>query len=213
MRRRRPSWQIPIHRISRHVVLLAALSLVPCLWGARGYGGTQVLRRGQGLASARRRGRADARRRSTTPPKARASSAFLIRARARVRGDPLGGHSAPHGVIVGPDGAPWITDGGQNAIVRVDPKTRDVRVWPLPQDVGYTNLNTLTFDKKGRAWFTGPTATMDASTRPPTRSKCGRRRAAADRTASPPRRQAMCTTHRSPAVTSRALTSRPARRR
>jgi hypothetical protein len=36
---------------------------------------------------------------------------------------PLGRNSAPHGVVVGPDGAPWITDGGQNAIVRVDPKT------------------------------------------------------------------------------------------
>jgi len=68
---------------------------------------------------------------------------------------PLGPGSAPHGVIVGPDGAPWITDSGQNAIVRVDPKTRAVRVWPLPGDVGYANLNTATFDRKGRLWFTG----------------------------------------------------------
>jgi virginiamycin B lyase len=67
----------------------------------------------------------------------------------------LGARSAPHGVIVGPDGAAWITDGGQNAIVRVDPKTREVKVWALPADTGYTNLNTLTFDKKGRVWFTG----------------------------------------------------------
>ena len=67
----------------------------------------------------------------------------------------LGTRSAPHGVIIGPDGAPWITDGGQNAIVRVDPKTREVRKWPLPDDTGYANLNTLTFDRKGRAWFTG----------------------------------------------------------
>jgi streptogramin lyase len=36
---------------------------------------------------------------------------------------PLGDGSAPHGVIVGPDRAPWITDGGLNAIVRVDPRT------------------------------------------------------------------------------------------
>jgi len=68
---------------------------------------------------------------------------------------PLGPRSAPHGVIVGPDGAPWITDGGQNAIVRVDPATRAVRAWPLPADTGYANLNTATFDRKGRLWFTG----------------------------------------------------------
>jgi virginiamycin B lyase len=68
---------------------------------------------------------------------------------------PLGPRSAPHGVIVGPDGAPWITDGGQNAIVRVDPQTRAVRVWSLGKDAPYANLNTLTFDRKGRVWFTG----------------------------------------------------------
>jgi hypothetical protein len=67
----------------------------------------------------------------------------------------LGPGSAPHGVIVGPDGAPWITDGGQNAIVRVDPVTREVRSFPLPATAGYANLNTLTFDRKGRVWFTG----------------------------------------------------------
>jgi virginiamycin B lyase len=67
----------------------------------------------------------------------------------------LGTRSAPHGVVVGPDGAAWVTDGGQNAILRVDPRTRDVRRWPLPDDTGYTNLNTLTFDRKGRVWFTG----------------------------------------------------------
>jgi virginiamycin B lyase len=67
----------------------------------------------------------------------------------------LGSGSAPHGVVVGPDGAPWITDGGQNAIVRVDPKTREVRKWALPANSGYANLNTLAFDRKGRVWFTG----------------------------------------------------------
>jgi virginiamycin B lyase len=68
---------------------------------------------------------------------------------------PLGTNSAPHGVIVGPDGAPWVTDGGQNAIVRVDPKTHAVRVFPLGKDAEFANLNTLTFDAKGRVWFTG----------------------------------------------------------
>jgi virginiamycin B lyase len=68
---------------------------------------------------------------------------------------PLGSRSAPHGVIVGPDGAAWVTDGGRNAIARVDQQTHQVKSWPLPADTGYTNLNTLTFDKKGRVWFTG----------------------------------------------------------
>ena len=67
----------------------------------------------------------------------------------------LGDNSAPHGVVVGPDGAPWITDGGQNAIVRVDPKTREVKRWALPSSASGANLNTLTFDQRGRVWFTG----------------------------------------------------------
>ena len=80
---------------------------------------------------------------------------WLDPATGDVRQIPLGDHSAPHGVIVGPDGAPWITDGGQNAIVRVDPKSHQVKVWTLPRDTGNANLNTATFDKSGRIWFTG----------------------------------------------------------
>lgn len=67
----------------------------------------------------------------------------------------LGPGSAPHGVIVGPDGAAWITDSGQNAILRVDPKSRAVRAWPLPGETANANLNTLAFDRQGRLWFTG----------------------------------------------------------
>jgi len=67
----------------------------------------------------------------------------------------LGAGSSPHGVIAGEDGAPWLTDSGQNAIVRVDPKTRQVKLWKLPADSGYTNLNTAIFDRKGIHWFTG----------------------------------------------------------
>jgi virginiamycin B lyase len=68
----------------------------------------------------------------------------------------LGQGSAPHGVIVGPDGAPWITDGGLNAIVRVDPITKVVKTFPLPDGHSpIANLNTATFEKKGTLWFTG----------------------------------------------------------
>jgi virginiamycin B lyase len=67
----------------------------------------------------------------------------------------LGEGSRPHGVITGPDGAAWVTDGGLNAIVRVDPTTRQVRRFPLPPDRAGANLNTATFDRDGVLWFTG----------------------------------------------------------
>ena len=68
---------------------------------------------------------------------------------------PLGPRAAPHGVIVGPGGVPWITEGGQNAIARVDPATRKVQLFPLPSAFGNANLNTAAFDHDGKLWFTG----------------------------------------------------------
>jgi virginiamycin B lyase len=80
---------------------------------------------------------------------------ILDRATGEVEQVPLGAGSAPHGVIAGPEGAAWITDGGQNAIVSFDPSSRKVTVYPLPEDTGYTNLNTAAFDGDGTLWFTG----------------------------------------------------------
>ncbi len=65
----------------------------------------------------------------------------------------LGPGSAPHGVIVGPDKAAWVTDGGQNAIARVDNDYK-VTLFKLPFK-DYANLNTGVFDKTGIYWFTG----------------------------------------------------------
>jgi virginiamycin B lyase len=79
----------------------------------------------------------------------------LDSATGEARHIPLGSGSSPHGVIVGPDGAPWITDSGLNAIVRVDPQTEEVQVFPLPTGSGYANLNTAVFDLNGIHWFTG----------------------------------------------------------
>jgi len=68
---------------------------------------------------------------------------------------PLGPGSSPHGVIQGPDRAAWITDGGQNAIVRVSWPGRELRRFRLPEGTPYANLNTCTFDGDGDLWFTG----------------------------------------------------------
>jgi virginiamycin B lyase len=48
-----------------------------------------------------------------------------------------------------------VTDGGLNAIVRVDAATRQVRRYPLPPDRAGANLNTATLDGDGVLWFTG----------------------------------------------------------
>lgn len=67
----------------------------------------------------------------------------------------LGSGSGPHGVVQGPDKAAWITDSGQNAIVRVGWPDRKVQVFPLPAGSSYANLNTAAFDGNGDLWFTG----------------------------------------------------------
>jgi virginiamycin B lyase len=80
---------------------------------------------------------------------------WLDPASGETRHTPLGAGSRPHGVIVGPDGATWITDGGLNAIVRVDPETLSVETFPLPPERPNANLNTATFDHNSVLWFTG----------------------------------------------------------
>lgn len=67
----------------------------------------------------------------------------------------LGRSSSPHGVIAGPDGAAWLTDGGQNAIARVSWPARELTLFPLPPGTPYANLNTCAFDGEGDLWFTG----------------------------------------------------------
>jgi sugar lactone lactonase YvrE len=67
----------------------------------------------------------------------------------------LGAGAAPHGVIIGSDGAAWLTEGGNDAIARVDLKTKEVKLFPLPKEFHNANLNTPTMDKSGIVWFTG----------------------------------------------------------
>ena len=81
---------------------------------------------------------------------------------------PLGEGSSPHGVVVAPDGAAWVTDTGLNAIVRVDAETREIAVWPLTGP--NANLNTAAIDPDGVVWFTGQNGIvgrLDPASTPP----------------------------------------------
>src|SRR6266545_3674576 len=78
-----------------------------------------------------------------------------------VREYPVPAGSRPHDVAPARDGGVWYTAQGSgelgwlDPIVRVDPKTRLVRRFPLPASSGYANLNTAVFDRRGVLWFTG----------------------------------------------------------
>jgi virginiamycin B lyase len=80
---------------------------------------------------------------------------WLDPATGETRHTDLGSGSAPHGVIVDDNSAAWVTDGGLNAIVSVDPTGQQVTVYPLPDDRPDANLNTASFDGNGILWFTG----------------------------------------------------------
>jgi virginiamycin B lyase len=80
---------------------------------------------------------------------------WLDPATGEIRHISLGAGSRPHGVIVGEDGTPWVTDGGLNALVSVDPDSEELVVYQLPDDAPNANLNTAVFDERGVLWFTG----------------------------------------------------------
>ena len=67
----------------------------------------------------------------------------------------LGDGSAPHGVVMDKAGDVWLTDGGQNAIVRYTPSSKAIAKFPLPAERGYVNLNTSVEGAGGLHWFTG----------------------------------------------------------
>ena len=59
---------------------------------------------------------------------------------------PLGDGAAPHGVVRGPDGAAWVTEGGQNAIARIDDKTHKVALFRMPPGGERDNHHTPVCD-------------------------------------------------------------------
>lgn len=70
---------------------------------------------------------------------------------------PFGAGSSPQGIVAGPDGTAWVNDSGLNAIVRFDPATKKVSPFVIPEDWGFTNLNSAAIDRNGDIWLTGQT--------------------------------------------------------
>ena len=91
------------------------------------------VRRAGGHASARRR--AGARRRRLVHRAGLGELGWLNPKTGKSRLIALGTGSAPHGVIVGPDGAPWITDGGLNAMC-ASIRARSACALSLPASTG-----------------------------------------------------------------------------
>jgi virginiamycin B lyase len=56
-------------------------------------------------------------------------------------------------VIVGPDKAAWVTDGGRDEILRVDDVSHEITRFPIGRT--QASLNTAAFAGDGALWFTG----------------------------------------------------------
>ena len=62
-----------------------------------------------------------------------------------------GGH--PHDPAVGPDGALWFTEQMANKLGRLDPKTGEMKEYPLPEDKN-AGPHGLIADRNGNIWYT-----------------------------------------------------------
>jgi virginiamycin B lyase len=59
----------------------------------------------------------------------------------------------PHDPAVGPDGSLWFTEQMVNKIGRLDPKTGEIKEYPLPDDKN-AGPHGLAADRDGNIWFT-----------------------------------------------------------
>jgi virginiamycin B lyase len=125
----------------------------------------------------------------------------------------LGKGSAPYGVIVGPDGASWVTDTGQNAILVLIQEAKMWRLGRCPRHGGGANLNTAAFDGRGRIWFTGQTGIYGRLDPATAKMDVWDARRPSVLMASPARLRATFTTCRLPAAFSASRTWKPARPR
>jgi hypothetical protein len=99
-----------------------------------------------------------------------------------------GPSAAPHGMIVGPDGAACVTEGGQNVSARVDPATRAVRCSRCRRNGATPTSTQPALIARACSGLPGRTASMAGSIPKPAGWRCSTHRAAPAPAASPPRR-------------------------
>jgi len=61
--------------------------------------------------------------------------------------------AGPHNIVVDAEGVPWYTGNRVGNIGRIDPKTREVQIFPM-SDERARDPHTMTFDAAGDVWFT-----------------------------------------------------------
>src|SRR5262249_5488736 len=63
--------------------------------------------------------------------------------------------SSPHDAVVAPDGTVWYGDFVDNYIGKLNPRTGEVKEYPVPQiDPGYlTGMNDVEVDRQGIVWI------------------------------------------------------------
>lgn len=65
----------------------------------------------------------------------------------------LPGEAGPHNIVVDADGVPWYAGNRVGNLGRIDPVTREITVFPMP-DRRARDPHTLVFDANGDIWFT-----------------------------------------------------------
>lgn len=59
-------------------------------------------------------------------------------------------NSRPYGIVISPDGTPWVSCNGSNCLARVDPQTMAVREYKLPEK---STSRRLDFASDGTIWY------------------------------------------------------------
>jgi virginiamycin B lyase len=92
---------------------------------------------------------------SNFPPKVRSNAPTITGSvQASFKEFKVTSRAFPHDPYAAPDGSIWYSGQLGNVLGRVDPKTGQVKDYPLPSSSGARDPHSLVFDQDGILWFT-----------------------------------------------------------